>query len=122
MENNEFMVLMEESIQETPLRVALLCRFAPLPEVVKNCGMGVLPVARRWFLASLVLHGLPFTCLWTCVGAETAALLRGLPPSRTLKILLSGATWIGFGTPVLIGMWIKSLKDKQSRKRKRQEG
>jgi uncharacterized membrane protein YdjX (TVP38/TMEM64 family) len=113
MEGNELLELMEESVQETPFRVALLCRFAPLPEFVKNAGMGILPVPRRWFIASLLVHGFSFTCLWSCMGAETARVLRGLPPSSTLKYLITGATWIGFGAPVGIALWIKSLKDKQ---------
>lgn len=111
--DNELLGLMEESIRETPLKVALLCRFSPLPELVKNAGMGVMPVPNAAFLTSILLHGFSFTCLWTCMGAETARVLRGLPPSRALKLLLTGATWIGFGAPVLIGLWIKSLKDKQ---------
>ena len=119
-EGNEFLELLEESIQETPLRIALLCRFSPLPEFAKNCGMGVMPVAKRWFFSSLFLHGFSFTCLWTFMGAETAAVLRGSPASQTLKYLLTGATWIGFGAPVLIGMWIKTLKDKQREKHQNQ--
>lgn len=111
--DNELLGLMEESIRETPLKVALLCRFSPLPELVKNAGMGVMPVPNAAFLTSILLHGFSFTCLWTCMGAETARVLRGFPPSRALKLLLTGATWIGFGAPVLIGLWIKGLKDKQ---------
>ena len=119
MQGNELLQLMEESIQETPFRVALLCRFSPLPEFVKNAGMGILPLPRRWFIASLLVHGFSFTCLWTCMGAETAnVLMRGMPPSATLKVLLTGATWIGFGAPVGITLWIKGLKDKQRQRRR----
>lgn len=119
MENNELLSLMEESVEETPFRVALLCRFSPLPELVKNAGMGVLPVPKRSFIASLIFHGFFFTCLWTCMGAETGRVLRGLPPSSTLKILMTVSTWIGFGAPVFIGLWIRGLRDKQSERRKR---
>lgn len=121
MERNELLALMEESVQETPFRVALLCRFSPLPEIVKNAGMGVLPVSKRAYMASLIVHGLSFTCLWTCMGAETGRVLRGLPPSSTLKILVTGATWIGFGAPVMIGLWIKSLREKQMKRRESDE-
>jgi uncharacterized membrane protein YdjX (TVP38/TMEM64 family) len=120
-DTNELLALLGDSSHESPLRVALLSRFLPLPELVKNAGLGVLlQVPKRWFLTSLVLHGFTFTCLWTCVGAETARILRGGgPPSATLKILLTGVTWIGFGAPVGIGMWIKSLKDKQQQTQRR---
>jgi uncharacterized membrane protein YdjX (TVP38/TMEM64 family) len=120
MESNELLLLIEESVEETPFRVALLCRFSPLPEFLKNGSMGVLPVPKRAFIASLIVHGLSFTCLWTCMGAETGRVLRGLPPSPALKILMTGATWIGFGAPVCIGVWIKSLKDKQKERRQRE--
>lgn len=120
MERNELLSLMEESVEETPFRVALLCRFSPLPELVKNAGMGVLPVPKRSFIASLIIHGFSFTCLWSFMGAETANVLRGGPPSSALKALMTGATWIGFGAPVFIGLWIKSLKDKQKARRERE--
>jgi hypothetical protein len=38
LQDNAFLSLLEESIQETPLKIALLCRFSPLPEFIKNCG------------------------------------------------------------------------------------
>jgi uncharacterized membrane protein YdjX (TVP38/TMEM64 family) len=129
---NEMLSLMQESIQEMPLRVALLCRFSPLPEFVKNAGMGVMASSSsssssnssksripQCFFASLILHGFFFTCLWSCLGAETArVLVNGQPPSTWLKTLITGATWIGVAAPVLIGIWIKSLKDKKSNSKK----
>lgn len=120
MESNELLSLMEESIQERPFRVALLCRFSPLPEFVKNAGIGVLPVPMKWFILSLILHGFSFTCLWTCMGAETARVLRGMEPSSTLKVLISGATWIGCIAPIMIALWIKNLKDMQKERRERE--
>ena len=120
METNELLSLMEESIEERPFRVALLCRFSPLPELVKNAGIGVLPVPTKWFIASLILHGFSFTCLWTCMGAETARVLRGMEPSSTLKLLITGATWIGCSAPIMIGLWIKSLKDMQRERREKE--
>ena len=116
---NELLGLMEESVKETPLRVALLCRFSPLPEFVKNCGMGVMPISLLSYLGSLVIHGGFFTCLWTLMGAESARILReGGPPSSSLKLLVSGATWIGIAAPICIGLWIKNLKEKHNAKLK----
>jgi len=93
--SNEMLTLVEESIQEHPLGVALLFRLSPLPEFVKNFGLSVLPIKSRFFFAALLLHGLPFTCLWTCLGAETSRVMRGGNPSATLKILISGVSWFG---------------------------
>jgi hypothetical protein len=55
------------------------------------------------------------------MGAETARVLRGGSPSVTLKVLVTGATWIGVGAPVWIGVWVKSLKDKQRQQQRRDE-
>lgn len=119
-EGNEVLSLMEESIRERPFQVALLCRFSPLPEIMKNAGMGVSSVKLRDYIASLVIHGVSFTCLWTWMGAETARVLEGFPPSATLKYLLTAATWIGFVAPVCIGLWLKSLRDKREERRQQE--
>jgi uncharacterized membrane protein YdjX (TVP38/TMEM64 family) len=118
-QQNELLGLMEESIHEHPLRIALLSRFSPLPEFAKNCGMGVLEVPKRTFLASLLLHGGFFTLLWSFMGAETVRVMRnGGAPSSLLKILVSMATWIGIGAQFLIGWWLKTLKDKQQQQQR----
>ena len=96
LKNNELLQLVEESIADHPLLVAFMVRLLPLPEVVKNLGMSVLEVKSRYFVLSVLLHGVPFTCLWSCMGAETArSLLKGSSPSTTLKLLVTGSTWFG---------------------------
>ena len=95
LKENEVLQLVEGSIEESPLAVSLMVRFSPLPELVKNCGLAVLNVRKTWFVAAVILHGVPFTCLWTCLGAETASVMRGSVPSATLKIIVTGATWFG---------------------------
>mmetsp|Transcript_23887 Transcript_23887/g.27199 ORF Transcript_23887/g.27199 Transcript_23887/m.27199 type:complete len:202 (+) Transcript_23887:435-1040(+) len=117
--NSLILDLIKESITEHPLRMALLCRFSPLPEIMKNASMGLIPtLPKRYFFLSLILHGFTFTCLWTCMGAETANLLRGYnKPSRVLKVLMAVATWIGFTANIIIATWIK-----KSLNRKKEEG
>lgn len=95
LKDNELLGLVEESIQEHPLRVSLLIRFSPLPEVAKNFGLSLLKVRIGWFVTASLLHGLPFSCLWTCLGAETASVMRGGDPSKTLKVLMTGVSWFG---------------------------
>mmetsp|Transcript_399 Transcript_399/g.548 ORF Transcript_399/g.548 Transcript_399/m.548 type:complete len:357 (-) Transcript_399:168-1238(-) len=121
LKDNELLKLIESSIAETPMRVALLTRFSPLPEFVKNCGMAVLPLKLPYFTASIILHGFTFTCLWTYVGAETAKVMRGAAPSSSLKALATGVTLLEFVSPTLIGLWVKSLRDKQLKLRKQEE-
>lgn len=120
LEGNEMMDLVEDSIRENPVGVALIWRFSFLPEFVKNFGLSVLPIKPIHFITAVFMHGFPFTCLWTFLGAETGALARGVveAPSRTLKLLVSGVYVFGFFvSPTLVGMWVKSLKDKQKRKK-----
>eukprot|EP00568_Trieres_chinensis_P000256 CAMPEP_0183307644 /NCGR_PEP_ID=MMETSP0160_2-20130417/18489_1 /TAXON_ID=2839 ORGANISM="Odontella Sinensis, Strain Grunow 1884" /NCGR_SAMPLE_ID=MMETSP0160_2 /ASSEMBLY_ACC=CAM_ASM_000250 /LENGTH=331 /DNA_ID=CAMNT_0025471271 /DNA_START=69 /DNA_END=1061 /DNA_ORIENTATION=- len=108
LKDNEMMDLVEDSIQQNPIGVALIWRFSFLPEFVKNFGLSVLPLKPIHFVTAVVLHGFPFTCLWTFLGAETGALARGvvLEPSRTLKMLVSGVYIFGFFvSPTLVGLW-----------------
>jgi uncharacterized membrane protein YdjX (TVP38/TMEM64 family) len=93
LEDNELLGLVEESIQEHPFAVSLMMRFSPLPEAAKNFGLSTLKVPARWFAVAVLLHGLTFTCLWTCLGAETASVMRGGVPSKTLKVLMTGVSW-----------------------------
>jgi uncharacterized membrane protein YdjX (TVP38/TMEM64 family) len=95
LEGNELLGLVEESIQEHPFGVSLMMRFSPLPEVAKNFGLSTLKVPARWFAVAVLLHGLAFTCLWTCLGAETASVMRGGVPSKTLKVLMTCVPWFG---------------------------
>jgi uncharacterized membrane protein YdjX (TVP38/TMEM64 family) len=96
LKDNEILQLVEESIEENPLLVALMVRLAPLPEPVKNLGMSVLGIKNRYFVASVFLHGFPFTVLWSCLGAETAKVVTlGAAPSATLTVLVSASTWFG---------------------------
>mmetsp|Transcript_33645 Transcript_33645/g.81545 ORF Transcript_33645/g.81545 Transcript_33645/m.81545 type:complete len:522 (-) Transcript_33645:3235-4800(-) len=113
LKDNEILGLVEEAIEENPLWVSLMMRFSPLPEFAKNFGLSILKVRARWFAFAVLLHGLPFTCLWTSMGAETAAVMRGGAPSTTLKVLMTGVTWFGFVSPTVIGLWINGLRKKR---------
>jgi len=107
----ELLHWMQQDAREHPFRVALVCRFAPLPELIKNGGMGVLPIQLKWYVTSLLVHGLSFTCLWTYLGYESVRVLtHHIPPSTTLKYLLTAATWIGGTAPVVIGVWLRRLQ------------
>jgi len=116
LEDNEMMDLVQESIKEQPVRVALVWRFSFLPEQVKTFGLSVLPLSLRHFIMAVVLHGFPFTVLWSCMGAEAGALARGTisSPSALFKVLVVGVYIFGFFvSPSMVALWVKSLKDKQ---------
>lgn len=121
LKDNEMMGLVQESIQENPVRVALIWRFSFLPEQIKTFGLSVLPVSLLHYVTAVVLHGFPFTCLWTAMGAEAGALARGTvtTPSNVFKVLVIGIQIFGFFiSPTMVGLWVKSLKDRQNAKKK----
>jgi len=121
LQDNEMMGLVQESIQENPVRVALIWRFSFLPEQLKTFGLSVLPLSLLHYVTAVVLHGFPFTCLWTAMGAEAGALARGTvtTPSNVFKILVVGIQIFGFFiSPTMVGLWVKSLKDRQNAKKK----
>ena len=119
LEGNELMELVQDSIVKNPVRVALIWRFSFLPEQIKNLGLAVLPVKTWQFLAAVLMHGFPFTLLWTFLGAEMGLIVRGIvdKPSRTLKMLLSGVYVFGFFiSPSMVGLWVKGLRDEKMKK------
>jgi len=121
LQDNEMMGLVQESIQENPVRVALIWRFSFLPEQIKTFGLSVLPISLLHYVTAVVLHGFPFTCLWTAMGAEAGALARGTvtTPSNVFKVLVVGIQIFGFFiSPTMVGLWVKSLKDRQNAKKK----
>ena len=111
MKNNEWMSKIDSSFEHHPFGVALIWRFSPLPEFVKNIGPALVPTLRtRYQLLAILTHGLPFTILWSIMGSEAARVAHGGKPSLLLKRMVFGITWIGlFVSPTLFGMWIKGL-------------
>lgn len=78
MENNEWIDKINSSFQSHPYRVALIWRFSPLPEFVKNIGPSLVPTLKtRYQILAIITHGLPFTVLWSCMGSEAARVARG---------------------------------------------
>ena len=73
---NPYFQLIEQSIQKGPIRVALIWRFSPLPEFIKNFGLAILPLKMSHFAMAVLLHGIPFTLLWSYMGHEMGLLVR----------------------------------------------
>ena len=111
MKDNEWMLKIDRSFDTHPFRVALIWRFSPLPEFVKNIGPSLVPTLKtRYQVLATLVHGLPFTVLWSVMGNEAAAVARGKGASIFLKRMVAGISWIGlFVSPTLFGWWIKGL-------------
>ena len=73
---NEYLELVKYSIVKNPIQVALIWRFSFLPEQVKNFGLAVLPLKTWEFIIAVLMHGFPFTCLWTFLGNEMGLVVR----------------------------------------------
>ena len=113
MKDNEWMGKIDKSFKSHPFGVALIWRFSPLPEFVKNVGPSLVKTLKtRYQLMAILTHGLPFTLLWSFMGAETAAVARGGEASVLLKRLVAIISSVGlFVSPTLFGMWLKGLGD-----------
>ena len=113
MKDNEWMDKINTSFKSHPYRVALIWRFSPLPEFVKNIGPALVPTLKtKYQMLAIMTHGLPFTLLWSCIGSEAASVARGGAPSVALKRLTAVITWVGLVvSPTLFGRWIKGLGD-----------
>jgi uncharacterized membrane protein YdjX (TVP38/TMEM64 family) len=111
LKDNEWIDKINSSFQSHPYRVALIWRFSPLPEFVKNIGPALVPTLKtRYQVLATLTHGLPFTVLWSCIGNEAAAVARGGQASLFLKRAVSVISWVGlFVSPTLFGWWIKGL-------------
>ena len=112
LKDNEWMDKIKCSFQNNPLGVALIWRFSPLPEFVKNVGPALVETLRTPYqILAILLHGLPFTVLWSCVGNDAAIVARGGKASVWLPKIFAAIQLIGlFVTPTLFGWWLKGLE------------
>ncbi len=119
LKDNEYMDLVKDSIAKRPVRVALIWRFSPLPEQIKNFGLAILPVKTWQFALAVLSHGFPFTVLWSFMGNEMGLVIKGLVdgPSKILKIMIAGVYVLGFFvSPSLVGLWVKGLRDEKMKR------
>lgn len=90
MKNNKWMEKMNASFSSHPFSVALIWRFSPLPEFVKDIGPSLVSGLRtRYQILAILTHGLPFTCLWCVMGNEAAIVARGGQASLLLKRMVA---------------------------------
>ena len=105
--------LLDESVQTNPLGVAVLMRYSVLPELLVNFGSALLYPIKMWMiLLATVLHGVPFSCLWALLGADTALRLEqdDVPPNQTLRVLMVAGGVMGFALiPLINTWWIRDL-------------
>lgn len=94
LQDNEWIDKINDSFQTNPYKVALIWRFSPLPEFVKNIGPALVPTLKtRYQVLATLTHGLPFTVLWSCIGNEAAMVARGVSLIQLLHAVILLLSW-----------------------------
>jgi uncharacterized membrane protein YdjX (TVP38/TMEM64 family) len=118
LQDNEVLELMEKSVARNPIRSALIMRYSPFPQLIKNFGLSMTePVTLPVFLLAICVHGFPFSILWAALGQDSSLRLRADEMGESLDAnwVLNGAlvfvTVFGFViSPVITGWWLAGLK------------
>ena len=101
---------LDKMIRSNPLRSTVLIRMSVLPELVKNyilASYGSLPLPT--FYLGVLLHGGPYSLLWSYLGSELAGGGSG-EMGTTVKVLVGAFGIAGLvGSPVLIAKYTKDL-------------
>ena len=109
--------LVQHAVKEHPLRTAFLMKYSCFPETIKNYGSSLFTEIQYWMFAlATVVHGTPFTCVWTWLGIDSAKrLLETLPVDRALQVTLGVTMFIGVViTPLVMAWWIRDMKRRLS--------
>lgn len=117
--DNEVLKLLERSVAKHPIRSAMIMRYSPFPQLIKNFGLSMTePVTLPIFLLAIVVHGFPFSVLWAALGRDSSLRLRANEMGTKLDVnwALNGAllfvTVFGFVvSPLITGWWLTSMKN-----------
>ena len=112
---SELLHLVNLSAKRHPLRVATLLRFAPFPELFKHMLLALMDesLPPLTILAAIIIHGTPFSFLWSLAGNE--AHLKLLNPNFV------GSPFVHYGVlsgiflgmvvvPIFFGFWLNQLR------------
>lgn len=126
LQNNEVLELMERSVAKSPMQSALIVRYSPFPQLIKNFGLSMMePVQLTVFLLAICIHGFPFSILWAALGHDSSLRLRAEENGQSLAVnwVLNGAlvfvTVFGFiVSPAITGWWLAGLRKNNGTKTK----
>ena len=114
LDTNDNFRLIEASVAHKPLLTAILLKYSCFPEFVKNFGSSLLNPIPFWgFLLATLVHGGPFTCLWSWLGDDAALRLKDpdLAPNRALQSTLFVAMTVGLLlSPAAMAWWFRDLR------------
>jgi uncharacterized membrane protein YdjX (TVP38/TMEM64 family) len=118
MEENDIFGLVERGVQRHPVKSALIVRYSPFPQLIKNFALSLTkPVTWPIFLLAITIHGFPFSLLWAALGNDSSMRLRASEMGETmaanvvLNSLLIFVTVFGFVvSPAITGWWLADLR------------
>lgn len=122
LEENEVLELMEKSVALNPIRSAMIIRYSPFPQLIKNFGLSMMEAVNLpVFLMAICVHGFPFSVLWASLGYDSSLRLRAEEVGEGLDVnwVLNGAlvfvTVFGFVvSPLITGWWLAGLRKEKS--------
>lgn len=118
MKDNESFGLIERGVAKNPTQSALIVRYSPFPQLIKNFSLGLTKsVSYPIFLLAILIHGLPFSILWAALGNDSSIRLRAsdagevVASNKVLNWLLAFVTFFGFVvSPAITGWWLADLR------------
>ena len=118
METNDTFGLIARGIERHPIKSALILRYSPFPQLVKNFALSITkPVTLPIFLLTISIHGFPFSLLWAALGNDSSMRLRAsetgesIATNVVLNSLLVFVTTFGFVvSPAITGWWLADLR------------
>jgi len=121
---SEIFALIEKSVEKKPLRSALFMRYSSFPELMKNFGLSVVPLHPIYFTTAILVHGVPYSLLWSYVGEETKKRLNAQVDSTSEYskfyngILLFSGLFGVIVSPAVVAFWIRDMKKDYDAKKK----
>jgi len=116
--DNETLLLVRHAVKEHPLRTAVLMKYSCFPETIKNYGSSLFEEVHYWMFAlATIVHGSPFTCVWTWLGVDSAnrLIVENLPADQGLQLALGVSMFVGIVVcPLLMAWWIRDMKRQSS--------
>jgi uncharacterized membrane protein YdjX (TVP38/TMEM64 family) len=118
MDENETFGLIQEGVQKKPFQSALILRYSPFPQLIKNFALSITkPVTFPIFIVAISIHGFPFSLLWAALGHDSSMRLRAseMGESMTTNVVLNSilvfVTIFGFVvSPAITGWWLTDLR------------
>lgn len=118
MDENEMFGLIERGIEAKPFQSALILRYSPFPQLIKNFALSITkPVTFPIFILAISIHGFPFSLLWAALGHDSSMRLRAseMGESMTTNVVLNSilvfVTIFGFVvSPAITGWWLADLR------------